>query len=859
MGSTRYPRRGHRLAPATLRDVLQIPLPDPWGKAHPGIMLCDLDETAWDRFGRAACESLAQEVIRAVGRAARMPTPMAQRALPILPPGMRLSDLDLEIRTIHCLLAAGIRPQDLASMTIERLLSLRGFWVKCLVDLLTALEHAIDHPNARRPIDPTGELAKASRVRGSFPRAGQRIAPRSLREVLLVNIPAEFAAGTPFASRFLADLDETAWDVFQPAQLEILAEQVVSRVNVCGCNRQIQERKLPRLPKGIQIEDLGLENRTYNCLRRAGLTRRPDEIGRKTVGDLLALKAFGAKCLVDVLASLETMADREGRLDPRLTGEAELLAALPEAADIDFSDPRLGGLLRSIDGDSNTVAELAARVRRRRVDPPDPAQLAVRLASVRERVESLKAQLLEDELVDIFCPAEDRDREIVAEYYGWDGGQGRTLEELGQKHGLSRERIRQVCVRAIKRNAGARAFAPVLDRALAFVAQRVPVGHDSLMRDFRDAGFTRCGLALDAVAKAADFLGRTTPFAIVPVEKGALVAAPRDAAAPTGIVQSARRAVLNYGATTLAEVAADFTDQSGAPVELALVRETLGLLVDFEWLDPQKGWFKLATFPQYGLANMVEKVLSVAPKLDVDLLVAAIARYRRSGRKVPPPHVLVEFCRRLPGVCIEGHNIRAVPPRDWRQVLLGVEAGMVGVLAQFGPVMERGEFEERCSEAGINRFSFNAIIMSSPVIAQFGRSVYGLVGAKVDRRTLESLSARRSGTPSRVLSRFEQSEDGKVVLTYKLSKAAISGGVITVPAALKDGISGQYRLRAAGQDLAGTLVAKNGCAWGLGPVLRSRNARPGDELVLVFDPVAREAIVSVGPETEQGAGRGAQS
>lgn len=151
---------------------------------------------------------------------------------------------------------------------------------------------------------------------------------------------------------------------------------------------------------------------------------------------------------------------------------------------------------------------------------------------------------------------------------------------------------------------------------------------------------------------------------------------------------------------------------------------------------------------------------------------------------------------------------------------------------------------------GMNRFSFNAIIMCSPVIAQYGRSVYGLLGAKVDRKTVRALATRKSATPpSRVLRGFGQTDDGRLYLAYKLSKAAISGGVITVPAAMKDRVQGKFAIHMPDGETAGMLVSKNGCAWGLGPVLRGRNAAPGDHLLILFDTAGRVAQIHLGDES----------
>ena len=50
-----------------------------------------------------------------------------------------------------------------------------------------------------------------------------------------------------------------------------------------------------------------------------------------------------------------------------------------------------------------------------------------------------------------------------------------------------------------------------------------------------------------------------------------------------------------------------------------------------------------------------------------------LGRNRRLWKEPPPEGVLLEFCRDMPGVRIEGQRIIADPPRDWRKSLTGVE------------------------------------------------------------------------------------------------------------------------------------------------------------------------------------------
>ncbi len=842
MPGRRYPRPGQCLAPRLLAQLLQDALPSEYAGqgGEEFTRLCDLNERAWDRFGPEGCKVLADEIVRAVGRAARQSAHLTTIQLPPMPDGMPLSGLELESRTFNCLVMAGIedRPQDLGRMTIEGVLSLRGFWSKCLVDLLTAIEHATDHPEARLKLRSRGVSgARGRETFGRYPRRGYRLAPVALREILEVPVPGREISNPAVRGLNLCDLDETISQSLSDGELSLLGRAIVSRVNVSNYHRTVRERKIPTPPKGMRLQDLALENRTYNCLLREGLASRFEDLGKYTVGELLALKAFGAKCLLDLLSSLETAIARSQSLHVGLTQEAVALGRMREAFQVHFSDPRLGTALRGLDHEADTLGDLAGRIVHRRVDPPDPSAMAQQLAEIRGRIHQLTQLDLGSELAEVFSSSSQaRDRQIISEYYGWDGGGGRTLEELGNRHGLSRERIRQVCMRAAKRYNHACVFAPAMDQALEFVRSHIPIATRDLQREFHAAGLQRLFLPPPTILQAAEFLSRHGGFCAVRVGDVELVVDEPTAHLPKKISQIARRIALASGIATVFDVIQHVEASHTTRLDPSLVRAVLEAMAGFQWLDNGRGWFHLESGSQYGLPNMMDKVFSICPRIDVSRLRVALGRHRRSGRKVPPSRVLLAFCKQRPAVQVEGRTVVAESPSEPEKVLSGVEAGMVRVLREHGPVLERGAFEEHCLAEGMNRFSFNATLMASPVIAQFGRSVYGLVGTNVSRQKVRCLAAKRSSRAApRVLRGFGTLADGRIYLTYELSKAAIAGGVTTVPAGLKQRLGMDFRIWTADGVEVGKLVTRGGCAWGLGPALRSQRARPGDHMVLLLD------------------------
>ncbi len=849
-----YPRHGQRIAPVALGELLGVPIPESFGdevrRAYSS--LAALDETVWERLDVETCRRLAEEVLRVIGRALRMSTSVVDRLLPALPPGRKLADLELESRTMNALMAVGMhhRAQDLALWTVGRILGLRGFGVKGLLDLLTALEHVIDHPESRR------NTASASRLRlhnanpaGRYPHPYCRLAPRTLREILMEPIPQQWVAGTSWENALLADLDETVWDHLPAETIARLAALVIRRVTISGHNQQVRQQPLPALPQGMTLDDLHLENRTRHCLVREGLYAQPEKLAAMRIGDLLSLRALGAKSLLDLLTRLEAVAARDAQRDHQLSASARALANLPEATAIHFSDPRFGPLLRAMDSEANSVAELLPRVLQRQLDPPDPPHLCRQMGVLRGRVAQSLQLTVEQELVEIFTPADNpRNRWIIAAHYGWEGGAPSTLAELGRKYGLSRERVRQVCIRAIRQHRGARIFTPALDHALAFIAKRLPRRLESLQADLDASGLTSCGLPLAAISRAAGFLGRDPQFTVVRVDRCQLVVRLQWAGLARTIVQAARQRLQSRGIATLNDMVAELSRRrSTLKADADLIAATLQAVADFRWLDAKHTWFRLDSLPQYGLCNLILKALSVANPIEISKLRAAALRSRRFRPRLPPQAVLLEFCRHMPGVGVALKRVTADPPPDWRVVLGSVEQILAEVLREHGPIMDRAALEEECLRRGVNRFSFNATVMSSPIVVPYGGSVYGLLGAKVNRKMLDAAAfCRAKRAVTRVLCACGHTRDGKVYLLYRLSPAAISGGVLTLPASVRSQGQGRFVLLADGGRTVGTMVCKHGCAWGLGPALREQHAVPGDYLVIVLDSATHEARIRIG-------------
>ncbi|HET7094192.1 MAG TPA: sigma-70 family RNA polymerase sigma factor, partial [Thermomicrobiales bacterium] len=60
-------------------------------------------------------------------------------------------------------------------------------------------------------------------------------------------------------------------------------------------------------------------------------------------------------------------------------------------------------------------------------------------------------QMLKEQMDDVLGTLSDRERQVLAMRFGLEDGRSRTLEEVGREFGVTRERIRQIEAKALRK------------------------------------------------------------------------------------------------------------------------------------------------------------------------------------------------------------------------------------------------------------------------------------------------------------------------------------------------------------------------------------------------------------------------
>lgn len=839
MPISRYPRFGSSIAPKLLAPVLQAPLPD-WLGPHIQKrygLLAALDASAWTFLTAKECELCADAVVSTIARH-RYDAQLKQLRFPALPDSVTLDELELEVRTFNCLDKARqsghIRtPAGLRDFTASDILTIRGFGIRCLVDLVSSIEG--------------WEGAQGGNGLGQqVPLAGPGLAKS------LVNAQSR---------RSQIDLPLTKAEI---RELLKAPERVSSR--------NIHRRRLPTVPSVLSPADLHISARTRHCLDRLFLEKcitSLSDLSRMTVGDLLECDRLGRKSLLNLLGALATflpelpgtVLDGQPRsLSSELTRCAERLRDLRFARLIRCDDLRFGRYLKPLwvfansaksdphlplSSDLHTVAHRI--VGRERDTDPDEAVAAIKKARM-----SISAGLrlpLEKELLQLVaCSVKSRRVSIFLQYYGWDGGGGATLQAVGDRHRLTRERVRQIVSPSADLLRRARPFTPVLDHVLAVLDKRLPLREVDAIRLLLRRKLLSGPFQLDGVMTAAELLGRPLSFDVEGRAEARVVVRSGQRGVAELVSKVARRAISRFGISSVADICSGVNDLAGGVVDTKLVSDLLREQNGFRELDENGRWFWRDDISKNHLVRYLQKIFAVCPRIHASELRGAISADPRGLGYAPPTEVVLEFCRQALGCEAESQVVVCrVPPRP-ESVLTSTEMVLLKIFAECGPLLSRSDWERECRNRGINRHTAGLYLGRVPLIARYAPGIYGLRGVDIAPGEIERFASQRART--RHVQDYGWSSDARLWIIFELSRSVLSSGVFYIPTGLRNLVEGRFVLFAEGRSRLGALViAQHGC-WGLSPLFTRRGGQPGDTLLLIFDLRSREAEARMGTDRE---------
>jgi len=484
----------------------------------------------------------------------------------------------------------------------------------------------------------------------------------------------------------------------------------------------------------------------------------------------------------------------------------------------------------------DTAAELERRFQKRL----EAARLSEFISKM-ERTGPIES--LEDELraVADIGYSDRRSASIALSYYGWDGSGTQTLEAVGQRFGLTRERVRQISAKLSERFEDRHLELPWLNKARGKIARLVPAVSSEVEQALLDERITREPFCLSGVFSALGIISGTTPFTAVTLNGVELITPASHLDPARRIMQIARRTAHRNCCCNVNDVAEEVSKEQNFNCSPEFVLAVVRTDPDYRSLDDE--WFWLISRPSR-LLNQLNKIFAVAPRVRLGELRAALSRDYRTAGFSPPRRVLASLVDQLPNFRVEDDLATAMSPPTPAEVLSDLELRFYEVFVEEGPVLARDTLERALLGAGVNYASFYQYLSYCPIITRVGIGIYALVGAPISPGLVGDLAMRQ--IPKKTFLGSGWCRGGEIWLAYELTYSNIGSGSFGIPSAIKDLLQGAYALRSEDGGDFGSATGRDTSLYGFGKFFRRRGAEPGERLVFVVNLKSKTITARIG-------------
>jgi hypothetical protein len=562
----------------------------------------------------------------------------------------------------------------------------------------------------------------------------------------------------------------------------------------------------------LKVSDLSLSVRARGCLKTLGIDR-VGELVSYTARDLLQVQNCGRTTIKELKAALSTLG-------------LSLAMAVPAWHVTNISDL------------ARRRAAALKRVRHRRAT----ALYAVDSSRGLDReIESALAAVLKDSVLP-----------KVELWMGLDHADLPTLQEVGEVADVTRERIRQIVEKAKSKIAGADLKMPRLRTAVGLLEEASVLLESNAVSLIESQGLSKGKISTRGLVRAAEFFGVPTQLEHARIGGREFVGRPDALAAVKAALRASRRAIEHWGCSTVDDICAQLALAGSTSLPVEVVKDALMTQPGFRWLDEQTGWFWLADIPRNRVLNKIDKVLAIAPRVDLGALRAGIARHYRMEGFAPPTRVLRALCEQLDDCeVVDGTTVVDRRPRDPQAELSDQERAMVEVFRTHGPVLSYPEAVRHCLAAGLNEITTTIYLAGSPVLRRVVMGVYTLIGASVSPAQVDAVAKTVTrGRRSQIIQDFGWNANGASIwATYKISAGMLRSGVLGVPAGIRKYLdTGSYELRGSDESPIGRIGISDANMWGFLSFFRRRGGEAGDFLRVTFNLAERFAVVEVAEE-----------
>ena len=339
----------------------------------------------------------------------------------------------------------------------------------------------------------------------------------------------------------------------------------------------------------------------------------------------------------------------------------------------------------------------------------------------------------------------DRIIDVLISRFGLDGSPAKTLEIIGQKYNVTRERIRQNQEFGLRKLRTRKPFTPILDKIFEELFKVLPITEIEFNKILKKKNLTQIEWDFKGLQDFYENLGTKLDFCHSVGRNPRIITNSLNNNFNNLVLKVTNKKISSGGLLSVSDCM-NLKDIYLNDIKKEMVKEIIQTKELFTWLDEEENYFTYFS-NRNRLSNLITKAAEGSKIVNIDGLFRSVKNYHRLSKEVDyDKKVFIKFCQNSFNCAVLGDDLVFENSQSKMsnysgykgKVISPNEQKIIDIFKNYGPILDWADLKELCNAYDVKEHSLNMMMQFSVLFQRIDRSTYILANEKYNLENIKS-------------------------------------------------------------------------------------------------------------------------
>ena len=335
--------------------------------------------------------------------------------------------------------------------------------------------------------------------------------------------------------------------------------------------------------------------------------------------------------------------------------------------------------------------------------------------------------------------------DVLISRFGLDGSPAKTLEIIGQKYNVTRERIRQNESFGLRKLRFSKPITPILDKIFEILNKSLPITEIEFNRIIKEKKLTNLNWDFKGLQDFYESFSGEIDFHISKVNNIKVISKASVENIFKKVMVRINKKISNNGIISLFSCL-KFEEIYLNELKKETVKKFIQTKPKFTWLDDNEEWFTFYS-KRNRLSNLVTKAATSSNKVDIENLFKKIKNFHRFDNVRYSKKIFINFCKKsfdcevnIKEIIFKSSQSK-ISDYDGYQgnIISPNEQKIIDIFENYGPILNWWDLKKLSNKFNVSDASLNMIMQFSVLFKRIDKATYSLSNSKFNLTKIKTL------------------------------------------------------------------------------------------------------------------------